>query len=227
MKIASQIATKMSGSIGGITGSHNRGGMYLRARAMPVNPNTSQQQSVRAAMDACTTYWSTTLTTAQRNAWDTYAKNVTKTDKLGEARNLTGQNWFCAVNVVRVQAGVAILAAAPAVFNTGTLTPVSITASTPATPSIGITFTNTDSWATAVGGYLFVWVSRPQSPTVNRPTNGYRYAGKVSGAVSAPTSPATMTVPFAFATGQRLWVKTRAMQTDGRLSGAQTTFRDT
>jgi len=43
MKFKSPILSQASGSIAGITFSHNRGGMYVRARAVPTNPGSPQQ----------------------------------------------------------------------------------------------------------------------------------------------------------------------------------------
>ncbi|KKM06452.1 hypothetical protein LCGC14_1743870, partial [marine sediment metagenome] len=47
MLFKSGLITQGSGSIGGLTASHNRGGMYFRARTIPTNPATSFQTVVR------------------------------------------------------------------------------------------------------------------------------------------------------------------------------------
>ena len=44
--------TDASGSLSGVTYSHNRGGAYTRNRSIPVNPNTVQQQAVRNAFSS-------------------------------------------------------------------------------------------------------------------------------------------------------------------------------
>ena len=43
------IVASLSGSLGGITASHNRFGAYLRERVIPVNPGTQPQVIVRNA----------------------------------------------------------------------------------------------------------------------------------------------------------------------------------
>ena len=57
MKILSALATAVSGSIGGITGSHNRGGMYLRSRVIPVNPQTVDQLAARNRLATQSSGW--------------------------------------------------------------------------------------------------------------------------------------------------------------------------
>jgi hypothetical protein len=86
------------------------------------------------------------------------------------------------------------------------------------------TFTNTDTWATAVGGALLVFMSRGQSPTINSFKGPYRFAGKVAGAVSPPTSPQNITSPFTLAATQRVFVRFIAVTADGRVSADFRTF---
>lgn len=119
MKFKSPVFSEASGSIAGIVYSHNKGGLYIRARSVPTNPNTARQQAVRAAMGGVLAYWTSTLTDAQRQAWDTYAQKVPVLDRLGELRPLSGQQHFLRSNIQRVVAGISIIAAAPTVFDTG------------------------------------------------------------------------------------------------------------
>lgn len=87
--------TSASGSIGGTTFSHNRFGMYTRARRMPVNPNTASQQDARNAFASGSAAWRD-LTEAQRDAWDVYAAATPVTNRLGQTVFLTGQQQFVA-----------------------------------------------------------------------------------------------------------------------------------
>lgn len=80
--------------MGGTTFSRNRGGMYTRSRAVPTNPNTVRQQAQRSLFSAAVVAWSTLLTDQQRAAWNTYGENVPVTDRLGQTKNLSGQQWF-------------------------------------------------------------------------------------------------------------------------------------
>ena len=49
-----------SGSIGASVYSHNRYGAYIRARSVPVNPNTDRQVAIRNAIRALTIAWGNT-----------------------------------------------------------------------------------------------------------------------------------------------------------------------
>lgn len=217
MKYTSAIAATGSGSIGGATASHNKGGQYFRRRAVPTNPGSAFQQVIRNGVSALTAAWSNTLTQAQRDAWSTYAANVPVTDTLGNTINLSGINWYVGNNVPRVQAGVATVAAGPTTYTQPTLTIPSI-AGVASTSVATVTFTNSDSWATTAGGYLLIYYGRPQSVGINYFKGPYRYGGKITGAATPPTSPATQTMPFVGAAGARIYWQAVAITADGRKS---------
>ncbi|HSR54544.1 MAG TPA: hypothetical protein VLV83_27270, partial [Acidobacteriota bacterium] len=103
MLFKSAMVTQVSGSVGGMTGSHNAGGYYFRSRVIPVNPNTSFQQSIRGVMGQLTSRWISTLTAAQRQGWEDYAQQVTLTNPLGDQRNVSGLNQYIRSNLSRRQ----------------------------------------------------------------------------------------------------------------------------
>jgi hypothetical protein len=74
LKFTSQIVAGASGSIRGLTASHNRGGQYFRGRTIPTNPNSVFQQAVRNNLSVLQTRFLSTLTAAQRLAWTTYGQ---------------------------------------------------------------------------------------------------------------------------------------------------------
>lgn len=219
MKIKSALLTQASGSIGGMTGSRNRGGMYLRARAIPTNPNTFPQQVARNIFGFVSGLWAG-LSDAQREAWSLYGQNVPTTDALGEQITLSGQQWFVGANSLRVRAGVAPVTAAPTSFTRADLTPVSLTAADD-TPQISFTFDNTDEWATEVGGGLAVQIGRPQGAGIAFFRGPWLFADTVDGAVVPPTSPATIASPWALTEGQKVWIRLTAFTADGRYSAPQ------
>jgi hypothetical protein len=222
MLIKGLLASEMSGSLAGITASHNRGGQYFRARAIPVNPSSVFQQVIRGAMSSLAIRWTNTLTQPQREAWNVYAANVPVTDRLGASRKLTGLNWFAACNTPRIQAGVILptvyIDAAPIVMTNADLTPPTIVSATAATEIVSVAFTNTDTWATAVGGALLVYCGIPQSPGMLSYKGPYRYSGKIPGAVVPPVSPLPITSAYPFGVGNRVHVQFRAITADGRIS---------
>ena len=120
------ILTTMSGSLGGITAARNKGGQYLRARVVPVDPGSPAQTTLRTIFASLNVAWQTVLTQVQRDAWITYAANVTVVNRIGETVNLTGQNMYVRSNTPRVQAGFARVDAGPTSFNLGEFTDVTI-----------------------------------------------------------------------------------------------------
>lgn len=222
MKFRGTIGDAQSGSLAGITASHNRGGPYWRERVVPVNSNTPQQQAVRNFFSQLAAAWGGTLTQAQRDAWETYATNSPRTDSLGNVIILPALAMYQACNVGRLQAGLDRVDDGPTTFGLTDLGTITVTSFSEASQELTLGFDNTDTWAGAVGGGLLVSISRPVSPTIRYFKGPYRFADVVPGAASPPTSPATIAAPFPFVAGQQLYVKAVATDVEGRPSS---TFR--
>lgn len=217
MKYVSDRMTSASGSIGGTTFSHNRGGLYTRARRVPVNPQTAFQNVIRNLMGSLQAMYPT-LTGAQRNAWYVYSENMTFPNALGLQIRYTAQNCYVMLNTPRLQAGLSRIDNAPVVFELATLTPP-VPTITAAGTTVSVAYTNTDGWATESGGALLVYASKPQNLTINYFKGPYRFAGKVVGAASPPTSPAVITLPFVTGpTGSKQMFNFVAVRADGRIS---------
>lgn len=217
MLFTSQILTKAAGSVGGLTFSHNRFGMYCRARVTPVNPSSEFQVEIRNFVATLANLWIDLLTDAQRSAWETYAANVAMVGKLGGQIFLTGLNHYIRSNVGVLQAGGTRVDDGPTIFNLGEYTVAEITASE-AAQEISLAFTDTDAWVTEVGGLMMILDSRPQNPTRNYFKGPFRYADVVEGAVEAPASPQVHEPPYAFVEGQKLFCQIRTVRADGRLA---------
>lgn len=106
--------TGASGSVGGVTYSHNRFGLYLRARRKPVNPNTTSQQAVRASLATASSAWRS-LTAAQRAAWEVYAANTPMVNSLGLPVFMSGQQQFTATNSIAQRLASITIADAPTI----------------------------------------------------------------------------------------------------------------
>lgn len=226
MKFKPVLGSEMSGSIGGITASHNLGGSYFRNRVIPTNPNTPQQQTIRSLVGQLTSLWLNTLTAAQRLAWETYAANVPLLNVLGEPINVTGLNMYVRSNVPRVQAGATRIDAGPTTFNLGDFTPITVVNATEAGQTFDVGFEAADDWAGEDDAHLLVYASRGQNASINYFKGPYRFAESVDGdSATPPTSPATMAAPFAFVAGQRLFFRGQVSRADGRLSLSQRLFQ--
>jgi hypothetical protein len=217
MKFKSALVTAVSGSIGGLVGSHNAGGQYLRARTIPVNTNTSFQQAVRSYLALLAAAWSDSLEQAQRDAWENYAAQVPITDSLGEPRNISGIAHFLRSNVPRLQAGKARVDDGPTVYTLPSFTGP-VFSPEAATDTVDVAFTNSDDWAGEVGGGMVLSASRPQGVGINYFRGPYRFMDIIPGAVSPPASPFNATMPFPTATGDKVFFFARVFRADGRLS---------
>jgi hypothetical protein len=224
MLFKSSLLAQASGSVGGSTYSHNRAGMYIRNRTMPVNPATPLQQLVRSYFSQLSPAWGATLSAVQRAAWEVYAANVTMINKLGDPINLTGQQHFLRTNLLRLQAALSPVLPGPTTFTVATPGSPSTYAATASSHQLAVTFDNTALWAGAVGGAMLIWMGSPQSPSTNFFAGPYRYVGKIAGAATPPTSPSSFTaLPFAITATQKVFVVARYLNADGRTSGP---FRD-
>lgn len=223
MKIKSGLVTQMSGSVGGLTGAHNQGGLYFRGRSIPVNPSTPFQQTVRNAITVLTSRWNGTLTPAQRDAWRVYDQNVTIIDRLGDPRQIGAIGHYVRSNVPRIQVGLPIVDDAPTTFDLGSFTPptVTFTAADPYTVDVG--FDDTDTWANEDDAAMLVYLSRQQNPGIEFFKGPYRFGDRIDGnSTTPPTSPATIASLFPGVADNRAFAQVRVTRADGRLSG---TFR--
>jgi hypothetical protein len=213
------IAGELSGRIGAHVFSHNAGGQYIRVLTVPTNPNTVFQQVVRNAVAQLTNQWNNLLTPAQRAEWELYADNVQVTNRLGEKINISGLAMFVRSNVARRQFNEAAVLDGPGVFNLSSYLPPTLSNASEATQTVDVNFSGSfvDSpWANEAGGFLFVYVSRPQNPSINFFRGPYRGVLRVVGDPVPPASPIAVGVPFPIIAGQTLFGRAVATRADGR-----------
>lgn len=219
MKFRPLLGTDLSGSVGGVTASHNRGGAYFRNRAIPVNPNTPFQQAVRGFLATLTSLWNNTLTPAQRTAWDTYALNVLIPDSLGEPRNIGGLGQYIRSNVPRLQNGLPRVDTAPIIFNLGESTNPSFDTFVAAVDTFNVNFTVADAWVSEDDAAMLISSSRSQNATINFFKGPYRNVAAILGDSGAPpASPVVTLAAFPIEIGNRTFIQTRVSRADGRLS---------
>lgn len=225
MLFKSPIFAQASGSIAGTVFSRNGGGMYVRSRSNPTNPNTDAQQAVRDAMRTLVVYWTETLTNLQRDSWNTYAFNTPTLNKLGEPTHKTGQQMFLRGNIPRVQSGLPIANTASGIFNIGDFTPIIGPVCGALLNSVSVAFEDTDEWANEDGAAMLIFQSRPQNPTRTFGKGPFQLLTIIEGDnTTPPTSPAVATSLFDLALGQKVFFQVRVTRADGRLSGKQNPF---
>lgn len=114
-----------SGSIAGTTFARNRYGAYTRTKAIPVNPNTPYQQTIRSILAAHSQAWRG-LTAAQRLQWQTWAQVNPITDVLGNSQVLQANAAYIKLNSLLSLAGVGILTAPPVIDAPDSLTSLTV-----------------------------------------------------------------------------------------------------
>lgn len=91
------LVTDGRNKIGGHVASKNRAGAYLRTKVTPVNPATSFQAAVRSFFASLSQAWRS-LTSSQRDAWNSAVSNFATSDIFGDLRNPTGKNLYQRLN---------------------------------------------------------------------------------------------------------------------------------
>lgn len=200
-----------------MTASRNRGGMYFRARAIPTDPNTPAQATIRAILGMLTNRWVDILTPGNRTRWNMYAANVPLIGPLGDPITVSGLNMYVRSNTPRVQLVTTIIDQGPSTFDTGVLTPITIDTLSEAVQQFNVNFTEADLWNVA-NGHLLIQQSRPLNPTIDFFRGPYRLAGTVNG---IDVTPRTLPTEFPFVEDQRMYFRVRASYADGRLTQPQ------
>lgn len=101
--------SEMRGSISGQTFARNRSGAYVRNRINPINPQTQAQNQLRYLFAQVAASFKT-LSKAQKEAWDDYARSLTFfRNRLGEAYTPSGRQvyQYCNTNLALVTAAIA------------------------------------------------------------------------------------------------------------------------
>lgn len=207
------------GSIGGQVFSRNRFGNYIRARITPVNPQSTRQNKIRAVIQSLAQHWSSTLTQAERDAWEVYADAITRQNALGAQIKLTGFNHFIRSNSIRSQSDDTVIEPGPTTLTLPPADPIFVCEVDETAQQISVTFDPALSWAIIDAGEMYVFMSAPKAVGTNFIGGPFRLAGAIDGnTVSPPTSPQLLSVPFPVAESQALVCRARISEVDGRLS---------
>ncbi len=202
-----------SGSMAGTTSSRNRYGQYRRTRAIPVNPASANQVSVRNRMSVNSAAWRD-LTDAQRAGWEDLALLMNRTDALGSSYTLNGFGAYCSVNNNQLAAGNSVLSDAPALASPSTITTCTPTLTA---ASFSLAFTPTPLGAAI---RLFVYLS-PQRSAGRTYESDLRLTYVSAAALASPANVlANYTARFGVpVVGNRIFIGCRVYE-GGFLSGA-------
>lgn len=219
MLFKSPLVGEGSGSLGGLTASHNRYGQYLRSRVTPVNPNSTRQLVVRARFAGIAGTWINILTQAQRDAWNLYGENVLVKNALGDDIKLIGYSHFQRSGGAILAAGSPLVLDGPTNFSLPAADTVFAAAISEATQLISVTFDDTLDWVDQDTGHMLIHMALPRSGSRDFIGGPTRVAGSIDGdSTTPPTTPDTIAVPYAVAETQKTEVLARIIEEDGRVS---------
>jgi len=209
------LAGQLSGRVGGVVFSRNRGGDYVRNGPSPINPQTSYQVAVRNAMSLASTRWNDMAATA-RSGWNSWAQNNPVQNRLGESIRLQGNAAFVSLNSRLAFLGVAIVDTPPAVGAPNPLLTLVPTFDIGA-GAFQVAYTATPL---AAGHKLWVLGCRPMSLGVSFVKNRLRHfiTGGAAGATPLDIENAfglRFGVP---AVGENIVVRAAVLGVDGQLS---------
>lgn len=171
----------VSGSVGGTTFSHNRGGAYTRNRSVPIVSVTPEALNAKQRLATESQQWQTE-SQLNRDAWHSWALQNPVVNTLGFPRNLTGHQAYVGINSRRASAGDARISTPPIVpAPNGLLTLVQ-------TADIGLgtfelTFTATPLGATAE---LWILAAVTNSAGIENVNNLLRLIGQSAAAQASP-----------------------------------------
>jgi hypothetical protein len=111
-KFTSHVYSEIRGSVSGTTYSRNRFGQYVRRRAVPAQPRTSFQMSVRSFFGSVASRWRD-LSQDSQALWRAFAERIVRTDPLGNPIRLTGLQAFVMMNALRRVLGLPVTPNAP------------------------------------------------------------------------------------------------------------------
>ena len=207
------------GKIGGHVASKNRAGSYFRTKVTPVNPQSSDQSTVRNRLSGLASAWRS-LTDNQRAAWNAATSDFAKTDIFGDLRNPTGFNLYQRLNNNLLNIGVAAIDVPPAVVAVAAFTSMSL-AVEDATDAELVTIT----YAPAIEAdhKVKVFATPPMSPGVSFVKSEYRQIDVI---VTADASPFDITTEYVAkfgstgTAGQKVFVKMVQVDDSTGLAGA-------
>lgn len=209
------LAGQLSGRVGGIVFSRNRGGDYVRNGPSPINPQTDYQVAVRNAMGLASTRWNDMAATA-RAAWKAWASNNPVMNRLGESIRLQGNAAFCMFNSRLAFLGVAVVDTPPVVS-----APPPLLTLTP-TFDVGLGAFQVAYTATPLAAGCKLWVlgCRPMSLGISFVKNRLRH---FITSAAAQASPLDIEAAFGLrfgvpAVGENVVVRAGVLGADGQLS---------
>lgn len=197
-----------SGSLAGVTASHNRFGQYERSRRSPVQPTMSTRQSTAKANFAAASSAFASLTQEQIESWNTYADGHPVVNALGQSVKLTGHMMFVSLNAQLLNCGEDINTEPPS--DSSVFAPVVGGVLADDEPNLSVEFD-----AVPAESFLLVAASRPVSPAVTFQKTFRQFAVAPAAAVNSDITAAVTSAYGALVAGQKIFLKLTPVNANG------------
>ena len=192
-----------SGRLGSSVYSHNRGGAYIRNGSIPVTSTTPAALAAKARLTTVSQNWQT-LTEAERLAWDQFALQNPRNDRLRQTVTLTGHAAYVSLQTRRLLAAQGFLASPPIDPAPNGLLTLTGTFDIGA-GAFAIAYT-----ATPLGAGVQLWLRAAvyESQGINYVQNLLRFVGRSASAQASPFDSQTLieAVFGALTVGQRVTI---------------------
>jgi len=99
-------STEARGAVGALIYNTWRGIATVKKFVSPAQPRTERQLAIRAYLTQYVREWAG-LTSGQRDGWNDYAADHPYIDWTGQAKRITGANFYCALSVRMEDMGLA------------------------------------------------------------------------------------------------------------------------
>lgn len=176
------IVGQMSGRIGGIVASHNRGGAYFRNGSIPTRSTTIYAQQSKALLALVSASWAA-LTAPQQLAWKTWSTQNPVTNRLGRQITLAPHAAFVQINTAIILAGGVAIAIPPIVPPPAAL--LTLTSSVSIAGPVAISWTATPLGADEC---IFLNAAVSDNPGVSYVENLYKLVLVTALADASPTN---------------------------------------
>lgn len=108
MALFRPILGELNGSLANNVFAKTKGGLIVKRRAQPTNPQTQQQQLVRSYLQTMADRWNSVLTEQGRADWRAWASQQTHVNRLGESVTWSGQQEYVALGARNLRIGAPI-----------------------------------------------------------------------------------------------------------------------
>lgn len=203
--------SSVRGKLGNAVYAFNRYGPYVRNLSDVVNVLSPLQTGARDNFIAGSGVWPG-LTSAQRLAWENYAKVIGINTAKGGYEYISANAMCTRINAARLGVGLPLVTDPPTNLNQPVIDTALAATLTASTTTLAVTYTPGAANMLLTTSKIAVYMAAPRAAGRKFNDGQFRYVGAIAGVTPAGTSPHNFTtLPFSVAVGQVCRVKFRTI----------------